>query len=94
MPFPKTITYTATGFTKTAMSFDHVYHDDKWWVTWHQGYQFVDNENIPLTGIQNKYAVKGEISETDLRANHPEIWSALSALWIFMENQIKAQEDL
>lgn len=90
--FPKSKTYTATGMVKSPMQFNHVLHEDGWYMHYSQGYQFVDAQGAPVDGIQKANAVIGEMPVAEIQANYPAIWDALVALWNFFDAQITAQE--
>lgn len=95
MPIIKSKTISASGYTKTAMQFDHVQHTDgKWFVRYIQGYQLVDDALQPVTGLQNKYSVDGEISDADLQTFLPDVWNALAFLYGWFDNEIKKQEGI
>ena len=91
----KTKTISATGYTKTAMQFDHVKKEDgNMYVAYRQGYQLTDVNNQPVAGLQDKYSVEGEISDEDLQRLLPDVWNALVFLYGWFDNEIKKQEGI
>lgn len=86
---------TASGYTKGAMQFEHVRNDAGiWCVRYSQGYQLTDENNQPVSGLQNKYVVEGEISDDDLQKVMPEVWNALAFLYGWFDGEIKKQEGI
>lgn len=95
MGFPITKTITATDMKKTSMGLNHVVHEDgSQFVTWSQGYEFIDVDGNPVPDLQKYYGVEGEISFEDLQTNHPDIFNALIVIWEFLDSEIRRQEEL
>jgi len=91
----KSKTITATEIRKTAMSLNHqTMADGIDYVTWAQGYEFVDENGNPVTDLQKHSTVNGQISIEELQTALPDIYNALLAIWDFLDSEIRKQEEL
>ncbi len=95
MAIIKSKTISATGYSKGAMEFYHVLNNDGVWVVrYSQSYQFTDGIGLPVPGLQNKYAITGEISDADLQRLLPDVWNALAFLYGWFDGEIRRQEGI
>jgi hypothetical protein len=91
----KSKTITATGYSRGAMEFDHRPNADGiMCVKYRQAYFFTGANGEAVPGLQNKYAVEGEIPDTELQAALPVVWSSLVFLFDWFDKEIKKQEGI
>jgi hypothetical protein len=95
MAIIKSKTITASGYNKGPMQFDHILREDGiYYVHYSQGYQLTNENGQPVSGVQDKYVVEGEISDADLQRLLPNVWNALVFLYGWFDGEIKKQEGI
>lgn len=94
MPFPVTKTITATGLIKSGMTLNYIIQNGAAFVTWTQGYNFIDANDETVPDLQKHSSVSGKIKATDLESQQPTLYQALVTVWNFLDGEINRQEGL